>query len=333
MTDPAQLPLLAVLSGAMIVAGLLGITPPRGASSRTRHPRTRRPRPLGAGPLFGWGRLRKLPRRWRSGPRGEVSDLRGSAGSLLHQYAALLQSGRSQAQAWVDLSVHWRSREDSQLLAQVCERAASAEQAGLGAVVGLRRSLAEVAAACRPAAGPLGRNRLVTVAREAAHPAVGASPALAPAASVTSGARVTPGADAHLGIGIGIGPGPGPGLSVGAAAVLTEVLQGLISIHALSQSTGAPLSRLCRKAADSLEDSAALDAAVRTAAAGPRLTQFILAALPLGGLGMGALMGAQPLAVLFGSTLGWGCLLFGLGCLLLGWRWSARMIRAVTPHG
>lgn len=330
MTDPSQLALLAVLSGAMIVAGLLGITPPRGASSRTR-----RPRPLRAGPLFGWGRLRELPRRWRSGPRGEVSDLRGSAGSLLHQYAALLQSGRSQAQAWVDLSVHWRSREGSQLLAQVCERAASAEQAGLGAVVGLRRSLAEVAAARRPAAGPLGRNHLVTGAREAAHPAVGASPALAPAASVTSGARVTPGADAHIGIGIGIGPGPGPGpgLSVGAAAVLTEVLQGLISIHALSQSTGAPLSRLCRKAADSLEDSAALDAAVRTAAAGPRLTQFILAALPLGGLALGALMGAQPLAVLLGSTLGWGCLLSGLGCLLLGWRWSARMIRAVTPHG
>lgn len=232
-----------------------------------------------------------------------MNDLRGSAGSLLHQYAALLQSGRSQAQAWVDLSDHWRSREDAQLLAQICERAASAEQAGLGAVVGLRRSLAEVAAAHRPRAGPVGWSHVVTESRTAAEPA----------------------ADA--------GAGPGPGLSLGAAAVLTEVLQGLISIHALSQSTGAPLSRLCRKAADSLEDSAALDAAVRTAAAGPRLTQLILAALPLGGLAMGALMGAQPLAVLFGSTLGWGCLVSGLGCLLLGWRWSARMIRAVTPHG
>ncbi|MBO0597009.1 hypothetical protein I2485_14705 [Nesterenkonia sp. E16_7] len=332
MTDPAQLPLLSLLSGAMIVAGLLGITPRRADSSGPR-----RLRPLRAGLLIGWLRLRELPRRWRSGSGGEVNDLRGSAASLLHQYAALLQSGRSQAQAWVDLSAHWRSREDHALLGQVCERAASAEQAGLGAVVGLRRSLAEVAAAHRPRAGSVGLHRAVTESRIAADPV--ASPALGPARYVAPGADAHPGpgADAHPGSGAhahaGPGPGPGPGLSVGASAVLTEVLQGLISIHALSQSTGAPLSRLCRKAADSLEDSAALDAAVRTAAAGPRLTQFILAALPLGGLAMGALMGAQPLAVLFGSTLGWGCLVSGLGCLLLGWRWSARMIRAVTPHG
>lgn len=114
--------------------------------------------------------------------------------------------------------------------------------------------------------------------------------------------------------------------------VLIEVLQRLISIHALSQSTGAPLSRLCRKAADSLEDSAALDAAVRTAAAGPRLTQFILAVLPIGGMAMGALMGTRPLAVLFGSPLGGGCLVAGIGCMFLGWRWSTRLISTVAPH-
>lgn len=121
--------------------------------------------------------------------------------------------------------------------------------------------------------------------------------------------------------------------SAGAAEVLSEVLEHLISIHALSQSTGAPLSELCRRAAASLEDSAAQIAAVRTAAAGPRLTQLILAALPLGGLVIGVLMGADPLAMLFGSVLGWGCLVVGLGSLLLGWRWSTRMIRAVGQHG
>lgn len=82
-----------------------------------------------------------------------------------------------------------------------------------------------------------------------------------------------------------------------------------------------------------MEDSAALEAAVRAAAAGPRLTQGILAALPVGGVVLGALMGAAPLAVLFGSVLGWGCLLLGLGCMLLGWHWSSAMIRSVARHG
>lgn len=262
-----------------ISAGILGAAP------RQEAPHAARPaRVLRAGVLRGWAWLRGLPRRWRTSGGGDLKDLRGSAGSLLHQYAALLQSGRSQAQAWADLSAHWRSREDSHPLAQICERASSAEHCGLGAVVGLRRSLDSFTEGHRPGAGP--------------------------------GPRVTP-----------------VRVSANATVVLTEVLQRLITIHALSQSTGAPLSRLCRKAAESLEDSAALDAAVRTAAAGPRLTQLILAALPLGGLAMGALMGAQPLVVLFGSSLGWGCLTAGLGCMFLGWRWSTRLIRSVTPYG
>ncbi|MCH8561529.1 type II secretion system F family protein [Nesterenkonia sp. DZ6] len=273
--------LLLCVAAAAASAALLGV-PPRGGWPRRA---LRPPKAL---------LIEVLPREvlrtasLRGGRfRAERSadDLGSSACSLLHQYAALLQSGRSQAQAWADLGTHWRSRETTHPLTQVCELAAAAEQAGLGAVVGLRRSLASVTASQRRRAGRTMGN-------------------FAPARS-----------------------------SATTTVVLTEVLERLISIHALSQSTGAPLSALCRKAADALEDSAALEAAVRTAAAGPRLTQFILAALPLGGLAMGALMGADPFAVLLGSALGWGCLVVGLGSLLLGWRWSTRMIRAVGKHG
>ncbi|MGJ9373373.1 hypothetical protein [Nesterenkonia sp. CF4.4] len=301
MTDPTPLLVLTCVSATMVIAGLLGIAPRREAPSTPRRPGPQLAEPVRTAPPLGWAWLSKLPVRWRSRNGGDVGDLRSNAVSLLHQHAALLQSGRSQAQAWTDLSAHWRSREDSHPLAQICERTASAEQAGLGAVVGLRRSLASFSAQDRPRAGPFSRNIPATRVETVADPA-----AVVPPVS-----RALP----------------------GATIVLIEVLQRLISIHALSQSTGAPLSRLCRKAADSLEDSAALDAAVRTAAAGPRMTQLILAALPLGGVAMGALMGAQPLAVLFGSTLGWGCLVAGLGCLLLGWRWSTRLIRAVERHG
>lgn len=275
MTTPPQLLLLVCAAAVMALAVLLGVP------SRTGTPRARRTlsvlrrEALSATVLRG-GRLSK----------GRSADeLRSSAGALLHQYAALLQSGRSQSQAWADLSTHWRSREAAHPLARVCELAASAEQTGLGAVVGLRRSMESLTAEHRPRSGRVTPNFTVRRSRASA-----------------------------------------------TAVVLTEVLERLISSHALSQSTGAPLSGLCRKAADSLEDSAALDAAVRTATAGPRLTQFILAALPLGGLGMGVLMGADPLVMLFGSMLGWGCLVLGLGSLLLGWCWSTRMIRAVTRH-
>lgn len=318
MTDLAQLLLVTCASAAMFIAGLLGIPPLRGTPIAGRGPEFQPTGPLLTGPRrtasqLGWARLSELPVTWRSRTGGDVGDLRGNAGSLLHQYAALLQSGRSQAQAWTDLSAHWRSREDSHPLAQICERAASAEQAGLGAVVALRRSLASFTAGDRSRAGPFSRD--ITTTRNG----TGAD---LPAATL-------PRTGAHPSTGVGTGPR----LSPAATIVLIEVLQRLISIHALSQSTGAPLSRLCRKAADSLEDSAALDGAVRTAAAGPRMTQLILAALPVGGLAMGALMGAQPLAVLLGSPPGWGCLVAGLGCMVFGWRWSTRLIRAVALHG
>lgn len=142
-------------------------------------------------------------KRWRSRGQGSAAaeSLRGDVSRLLRQYAALLQSGRSQPQAWADLCSHWRSRDPDHPLSRVCEQASAAEQAGLGAVVGLRRSL------------------------------------------------------------------QASSFATAEAEVLREVLVRLIGIHALSQTTGAPLSGLCRKAAGSLEEAAALHAAIRTAAA------------------------------------------------------------------
>lgn len=129
MTEPAQLLLICALGTAAAIAGLLGVPPSRRASGGLRR-RVLRVIPLVSGILRGS----------RSHGGGE-DELRGSAEVLLHQYASLLQSGRSQAQAWADLSSHWRSRDTEHPLTQVCVLAAAAEQAGLGAVVGLRRSL------------------------------------------------------------------------------------------------------------------------------------------------------------------------------------------------
>ncbi len=113
---------------------------------------------------------------------------------------------------------------------------------------------------------------------------------------------------------------------------LRRLVEQLIAVTALSEQTGAPLSRLVEQLAAGMDEASELHAAVQTAAAGPRLTQLVLALLPLGGVGLGQLMGVSPLAALAGSPLGWLCLLAGAVLLAAGWWWSSRLIRGVMRH-
>lgn len=111
-----------------------------------------------------------------------------------------------------------------------------------------------------------------------------------------------------------------------------RLLEQLIAVTALSEQTGAPLSRLVEQLAAGLDESSELHAAVRAAAAGPKLTQLVLALLPLGGVGLGQLMGVSPLATLAGTPLGWLCLVAGVFLLAIGWWWSSRLIQGVMRH-
>ncbi|WP_158583036.1 type II secretion system F family protein [Nesterenkonia natronophila] len=111
---------------------------------------------------------------------------------------------------------------------------------------------------------------------------------------------------------------------------LTRLLNRLIAVTALSEQTGAPLSELVEQLADSIDEAAELAAAVETATAGPKLTQLILTLLPAGGLVLGQIMGASPLATLLGSSVGILCLTAGLFLLGTGRLWSRHMIRKVT---
>jgi tight adherence protein B len=95
----------------------------------------------------------------------------------------------------------------------------------------------------------------------------------------------------------------------------------------VSGATGAPLAGVLTRVAGGLED--ALDAAdAREAAiAGPRSTGRLLAALPFLGLGLGVLMGTDPLGTLLGT--GWGRVVLAIGSALsvAGVAWSRRLIR------
>lgn len=123
------------------------------------------------------------------------------------------------------------------------------------------------------------------------------------------------------------------GLSPAGARALGEALGRLRGAVALSEETGAPLAELARRLAAAAEEDAELHAAIRTAVAGPQTTQLILVLLPLAGVGLGQVMGADALSLLLDGGVGTGCLVLGLALLAAGWWWGRGMIRAAMPHG
>lgn len=92
------------------------------------------------------------------------------------------------------------------------------------------------------------------------------------------------------------------------------------------ETSGAPVAAVLERLACSIDadhDAAALR---ETALAGPRATARLLSWLPFIGLGLGMVMGVDPLAALLGSPLGWMVLTVGVGFTVVGKLWSAKMI-------
>ena len=99
---------------------------------------------------------------------------------------------------------------------------------------------------------------------------------------------------------------------------------------AVSQESGAALADLLDTLAEEAETAADMHRALDAALAGPRATSRLLTYLPGIGLGLGQLLGINPLAVLTTHPVGRAALVCGV-CLWLGNRiWCARMLRAIT---
>ena len=94
----------------------------------------------------------------------------------------------------------------------------------------------------------------------------------------------------------------------------------------MSESAGAPLATSLERAAEHAEER--IDALLgrQSALAAPRATGRILSWLPLLGLGLGVLMGSDPVGVLTGSILGALTGLLGLGLAFAGHRWTAALV-------
>lgn len=97
---------------------------------------------------------------------------------------------------------------------------------------------------------------------------------------------------------------------------------------------GAPLAAMLQHVTESLAADAAERDDVEAALAGPRATARVLAWLPLLGVGLGALLGADPVGVLLGGGLGSVAGLTGLVLLVVGRRWTSRLLaRAARGSG
>ncbi|WP_309140886.1 hypothetical protein [Micromonospora sp. M51] len=97
----------------------------------------------------------------------------------------------------------------------------------------------------------------------------------------------------------------------------------------LADRTGAPLAELVERIeADARATDRGL-AAAAAQAAGARATAWLLAALPVGGIGLGYGIGVDPMAVLLHSTVGGACAVAAVALQAVGLLWAERL--GATP--
>ena len=96
----------------------------------------------------------------------------------------------------------------------------------------------------------------------------------------------------------------------------------------VAEATGCPLADVLTRFAAQLEAEDDDEAARQTALAGPRATVRLLTWLPFLGLGLGLLLGVDPVDVLLGNPWGVAALAAGLALTAAGRVWSAGLVRA-----
>lgn len=91
--------------------------------------------------------------------------------------------------------------------------------------------------------------------------------------------------------------------------------------------TGIPLANVVEAIADDLADRSAARQARAGQVAGPAVSGYVLAALPVAGLLLGAGMGSDPFAVLGTGAVGGMLLMLGVALMSGGLVWTDRIVR------
>ncbi|OFI37207.1 hypothetical protein BIU82_08915 [Arthrobacter sp. SW1] len=101
----------------------------------------------------------------------------------------------------------------------------------------------------------------------------------------------------------------------------------------VAEASGCPLADILTRYAAHLEAEDDAEAARQTALAGPKATVRLLSWLPLFGLGLGTLLGVDPLGILLGHPLGLAALAAGILLTIAGRVWSVRLVWAAVSSG
>jgi len=112
-------------------------------------------------------------------------------------------------------------------------------------------------------------------------------------------------------------------------AMSQPALRGLAACWEITARTGSGMAVTVQRLADSVRATQETRVQLRTQLAGPRATARMLAALPLIGILLGHLLGADPIAWLFGSSFGIAVLSLAAACTGVGWWWMTRIARQV----
>jgi tight adherence protein B len=97
--------------------------------------------------------------------------------------------------------------------------------------------------------------------------------------------------------------------------------------------SGASLTGTLEQVADGLSADLALGAVVGSELAGPRATGKVMAVLPLLGVGMGYLLGGDPMRWLAEGVPGWTCLITGVAFACAGVLWIESLARRAAVQG
>ena len=107
-------------------------------------------------------------------------------------------------------------------------------------------------------------------------------------------------------------------------------LRDLARAWQVSVQTGAPMAGPLEQVAASLSADQSLRSVVDGELSAPRATGKVMAVLPACGIGLGYLLGGDPIHWLLGGPLGWGCLLGGIVLACLGVLWIEALARQAT---
>ncbi|GAB2763198.1 type II secretion system F family protein [Sinomonas soli] len=115
-----------------------------------------------------------------------------------------------------------------------------------------------------------------------------------------------------------------------AAGAAPGIWRSVAACIEAAEASGSALADVLERLAAQLEADADAVAARAVALAGPRATAKVLSVLPVAGLGLGMLMGADPFGILLSTPLGAMCLGLGASLTVAGRWWSDRLVRSAS---